>query len=70
MILTDEEKTAITNLKTDDEIKFFDDNRSVYQFEVQKVSTNEWRVSQNAIMCLKLEYFSNPKDVINFIEML
>ncbi|MBG9774468.1 hypothetical protein O0555_18225 [Brevibacillus laterosporus] len=68
MILTDEEKDDITLLKTDDEVKFDDESRSVYQFEVEKVSTSEWRVTKNAIMCLKVEYFSKPIDVINFIE--
>lgn len=69
MRLTDKEKSAVLTLREDDQmIKFDDESRSMYQFEVEKVSNKEYRVSKNAIICLKVEYFGKPEDVIDFIE--
>lgn len=69
MRLTDKEKSAVLTLREDDPmIKFDDDTRSMYQFEVEKVSRKEYRVSKNAIICLKVEYFAKAEDAIEFIE--
>ena len=68
MILTEHEKDMITNMKQDDFIRFDDKDKSLYQYEVEKPSQNEYRVSKFAIMCLAVEYFESPEDVIKYIE--
>jgi hypothetical protein len=69
VILTNEEKKSIANMETGQlPNKFEDESRSNYQFEVEKPSSNEYRVSKFAIMCLSVEYFSNADEVINHIE--
>ena len=68
MILTEREKDIITQMKQDDFLKFDDENKSVYQYEVEKPAQNEYRVSKFAIMCLDVQYFSSHEDVIKYIE--
>jgi len=69
MILTEREKNLIIKLDQDGEtLKFDDETRSNYQYEVEKPSPKEYRVSKWAIMCLAVEYFETPEDVIKFIE--
>ncbi|WP_100651045.1 hypothetical protein [Bacillus cereus] len=68
MILTDKEKLAIANLKFDESIEFNDESKSNYRYEIEKINDTEYRVSKHAVLCLKLEYFSESEDVINFIE--
>lgn len=67
--MTDKEKATVLNLKEDDVmVRFDDESRSMYQFEVEKVSNKEYRVCKNAIICLKVEYFPKAQEVINYIE--
>ncbi|RKJ74843.1 hypothetical protein D7X33_19115 [Butyricicoccus sp. 1XD8-22] len=69
MILTNEEKKSIANMNTGQlPIKFDDEIRSNYQYEVEKPSDNEWRVSKFAIMCLAVDYFTTAEEVYKFIE--
>lgn len=69
MLLTEEEKTSIIQMKhTDYKLTFDDETRGVYQFEIEKVSSKEYRVSKLAIMCLDVKYFSKPEEVIGYIQ--
>ncbi|MCM3109962.1 hypothetical protein [Lederbergia lenta] len=68
MILTEHEKSIISQMKQDDFIRFDDEARGRYQYEVEKPSKKEYRVSKFAIMCLGVEYFETPEEVINYIE--
>ncbi|GIN86956.1 hypothetical protein J6TS2_33420 [Heyndrickxia sporothermodurans] len=69
MILTNEEKKSIANMESGQLPIIFDaEVRSNYQYEVEKPSNNEWRVLKFAIMCLAVEYFNTPEEVINYIE--
>lgn len=68
MILTNKEKLIIANLEQLDTIKLDDPDRSNYQYEIEKPSRNEWRVSKLATICLAVEYFSSAEEIYNFIE--
>jgi hypothetical protein len=69
MLLTNSEKNAISNMEPGQlPIVLDDEQRGNYQYEVEKPSSSEWRVSKYAIMCLAVEYFSNAEDVYKFIE--
>jgi hypothetical protein len=69
MILTEREKSLIIVLDQDGEsLKFDDETRGSYQYEVEKPSPKEYRVSKWAIFCLSVEYFTTPEEVIRFIE--
>lgn len=67
MILTNKEKQSIKNMEIGQLPIRFDDENSNYQYEVEKLSKNEWRVSKFAIMCLAVEYFSTEEEVYKFI---
>lgn len=69
MVLTSEEKQDIAKMDSGQlPIKIDDEVRSNYQYEIEKPSRSEWRVSKFAIMCLAVEYFSSPEEVYKFIE--
>lgn len=69
MILTKEEKLAISTMDSGQlPIVIDDELRSNYQYEIEKPSESEWRVSKFAIICLAVEYFSTPEEVYKFIK--
>lgn len=68
MLLTKNEKKLISEMEQDDILEFADYDRSNYQYEVELPRKNEYRVSKYAIMCLAVEYFKTPDEVIIYIE--
>ncbi|WP_172369554.1 hypothetical protein [Sporosarcina jiandibaonis] len=49
-------------------MKFDDEDRGVYQFEIDKPSQSEYHVAKCAIWCLAVEYFETPEKVVSYIE--
>lgn len=69
MILTEKEKASIANMEVGQlPIELDDEKRSNYQYEVERPSRTEYRVSKFAIMCLSVRYFNTPEEVINYIK--
>lgn len=69
MNLTESEKSSITQMEQGSILNFNDEIRSNYQYDVEKPTENEYRVSKFAlVICLGVEYFETPEEVINYIE--
>ena len=69
MQLTQVEKNSIYHMEQGDVLKFEGNGKSNYQFEVEKLSEAEYRVSKLALfMCLDSDFFITPDEVINAIE--
>lgn len=69
MKLTKNEKRSILNMNVEDTIIIDDYNRSNYQYEVQRLTENEYCVSKMALcICVASEHFFNAHDVIEYID--
>lgn len=69
MKLTRNEKQSILNMQIEDTIIIDDYNRSSYQYDIQRLTDNEYCVSKMALfICVASEHFINAHDVIEYID--